>query len=120
MSQEVTVNFENTDVEAAEEYLFAHLSESICFCVRYYAEEMTKRVLDIMQAHQTSDRLAFTIPDITFTGLNNLSFANEKLLEVRECMDVDAVQRSHMQRAEAANEGHAGRTSLFSFSNFCL
>ncbi|EGD76376.1 hypothetical protein PTSG_01077 [Salpingoeca rosetta] len=97
------------DVEAAEEYLFAHLSETICFCVRFYAEEMTKRVLERAEPSQGQDVLAYTIPDIVFTGLNNLCFASEKLREVYECMDVDNVQQSHMNRAKIANQGHAGR-----------
>ena len=105
------LNVLSTDAEAAEEHLFTHLAESICFCVRFYASEMTSRVMKQAAPAEGSDKLCYTIPGIVFTGMNNLAFANEKLQEVYECMEVEKVQRSHMERAQKANKNHGGRTS---------
>lgn len=98
------------DAEAAEEFLFAYLADSVCDCVGFYGDA----VLEIKYPEETKpdefgDGGLFYFGKSRVQALNNLEEALVKFREVKDYMRVDEVAASHLRRAQAANENHSGR-----------
>jgi hypothetical protein len=98
------------DAEAAEEFLFAYLADSVCACVGFYGDA----VLEIKYPEETKpdefgDDGLFYFGKSRIQALNNLEEALVKFGEVKDYMRVDEVAASHLRRAQAANENHSGR-----------
>lgn len=98
------------DAEAAEEFLFAYLADSVCACVGFYGDALLETVFpQPTLPEEFGAGGQFYYCKTRLQSLNNLEEALVKFADVYEYMRVDDVAASHQRRAQAANQNHSGR-----------